>query len=405
MDPGRSGEATERALAPAATARIVVLLSAAGFASAANMRITEPLLPLVSEAFGTTPGAASIVVSAFTVGYGLCQLLWGTVGDRLGKLRLITALTLATGVTAALAAFAQSLTMLAAARLLAGATAAGIIPLSMAWIGDHVGYARRQLVLARYLAGHLLGILAGQLAGGVLGGLFGWRALFVFIGLAFLGAGAALTLQLRHISVPPPGPHPSPTILIPTLLRRPHARIVLITVALEGAVFFGALAYVGAWLRFAYGLDYAAVGGLLLAFGLGGLSFALSVHRLLPRLGERGLAAGGGLVLAVAFGGAALQPALPLVPCLLFLLGLGLYMLHNTLQTHATQMMPEARGLGVAVFASCYFVAQGLGVGIAGLAVDRFGYVPLFVVAGVACLALGTGFAAALGSRESWSEE
>jgi len=405
MDSARSGEAAQSTAAAGASTRIVVLLSAAGFASAANMRITEPLLPLVSEAFATSPGSASVVVSAFTVGYGLCQLLWGTVGDRLGKLRVVAALTLATGFIAALAALADSLAMLAAARLLAGATAAGIIPLSMAWIGDAVDYGRRQVVLARYLAGHVLGILAGQLAGGVLGGMFGWRALFVFVGLAFLLAGSALLRHLRASAAPPPAPRPSLAILLPALLRRRRARVVLVAVAFEGAVFFGALAYVGAWLRFAYDLDYAAVGGLLLAFGLGGLTFTLTVHRLLPRLGERGLAVGGGTVIAIAFGGAALQPVVPLVPFLLFLLGLGLYMLHNTLQTHATQMLPEARGLGVSVFASCYFVAQGLGVGLAGPAVDRFGYVPLFVLAGVACLAIGAGFAAALGAREGWSEE
>ena len=41
------------------------------------------------------------------------------------------------------------------ARVLAGATAAAVIPLSMAWIGDVVDYERRQPVLARFLIGQL----------------------------------------------------------------------------------------------------------------------------------------------------------------------------------------------------------------------------------------------------------
>lgn len=393
------------ASADAGSTRIVVLLSAAGFASAANMRVTEPLLPLLAEAFATTPGVASVVVSAFTIGYGFFQLAWGAVGDRLGKLRLVAVLTLATGLTAALAAAVPSLPALAAARLLAGATAAGIIPLSMAHIGDSVDYRNRQIVLARYLAGHVLGILAGQSLGGLLGAWFGWRAIFLALGAVFLFAGGALLRAVRGLPPATGTPPPAVTRLLPLLLRRARARRVLTAVTLEGALFFGALAYVGAWLRFASGLSYTQVGLLLLAFGCGALTFVLGVHRLLPRLGERGLAAGGGLLVAIAFWGMAAGPGIPLVAGLLFLLGLGLYMLHNTLQTHATQMLPEARGLGVSVFASCYFVAQGLGVGVAGSAVDRLGYAPLFAVAGAGCLAIGVGFAVALGARGGWSGE
>ena len=51
--------------------------------------------------------------------------------------------------------------------MLSGATAAGIVPLSMAWIGDNIPYERRQATLARYLTGTILGMGAGQLIGGV----------------------------------------------------------------------------------------------------------------------------------------------------------------------------------------------------------------------------------------------
>ena len=44
-------------------------------------------------------------------------------------------------------------------------------------------------------------------------------------------------------------------------------------------------------------------------------------------------------------------------------------MMHNTLQTHATQMAPERRGAAVAAFASCFFLGQSVGVGLGGLLV------------------------------------
>ena len=50
-------------------------------------------------------------------------------------------------------------------------------------------------------------------------------------------------------------------------------------------------------------------------------------------------------------------------------MGLGFYMMHNTLQTNATQMAPERRGTAVAAFACCFFLGQSVGVGAAGLVV------------------------------------
>jgi predicted MFS family arabinose efflux permease len=42
-------------------------------------------------------------------------------------------------------------------------------------------------------------------------------------------------------------------------------------------------------------------------------------------------------------------------------LGFGFMMLHNTLQTIATELAPEARGSAIALFAFSFFVGQGLG--------------------------------------------
>ena len=62
------------------------------------------------------------------------------------------------------------------------------------------------------------------------------------------------------------------------------------------------------------------------------------------------------------------------------LLGFGYYMLHNTLQTNATQMLPEARGTAVAGFSSALFLGQSAGVALAAPVVDRAGAVPVFVL-------------------------
>ena len=59
--------------------------------------------------------------------------------------------------------------------------------------------------------------------------------------------------------------------------------------------------------------------------------------------------------------------------------GLGFYMLHNTLQTNATQMVPESRGLAMSLFAFMLFSGQSVGVALAAPVMDRFGGQPIFL--------------------------
>ena len=172
------------------------------------------------------------------------------------------------------------------------------------------------------------------------------------------------------------------------LLAGRRSRIVLLAIFLEGLLFFGLLAYFAAFLRFRFGLDYVAIGLLLGCFGLGGLGYGLFARRIVPALGERGMMLAGGVVLLA---GLLLLSWLPLWTALapaMAMLGFGLYMVHNTLQTNATQLAPEARGAAVSLFNSCFFFGQAIGVALIGLAVDHFGYQPVFMAIALALLAL-----------------
>ena len=60
-------------------------------------------------------------------------------------------------------------------------------------------------------------------------------------------------------------------------------------------------------------------------------------------------------------------------------------MLHNTLQVHATQMAPEARGGALALFACSLFTGQSAGVWLASHVVDAAGARPVFASRRSAC--------------------
>src|SRR5436190_23071952 len=92
----------------------------------------------------------------------------------------------------------------------------------------------------------------------------------------------------------------------------------------------------------------------------------------------------------------AFEPHATFAPLAIIIVGLGFYMLHNTLQTNATQMTPEARGTAVAIFSSALYLGQTVGVAINGVIFDRFTAVPVFVIAAAGLLGLSLWFARAL---------
>jgi MFS transporter, YNFM family, putative membrane transport protein len=73
-----------------------------------------------------------------------------------------------------------------------------------------------------------------------------------------------------------------------------------------------------------------------------------------------------------------------------------IYMLHNTLQTKATQMTPQARGTAVGLFSSALYIGQTAGVAAGALVIDRAGARPLFLATAAALPALALWFVSAL---------
>jgi predicted MFS family arabinose efflux permease len=377
----------------------VLALSLAAFGSGMSLRLTDAQLPRLAADFGVSLASASYVITCFSVAYGISQLFFGPLGDRFGKYLVIAWASVCCAMTALLCAIAPSFPMLLAARFLAGATAAALIPLSMAWIGDVIAYEDRQPVLARFLIGQILGVSAGVFVGGMAADYLNWRIPFFVIAMGFVlislklfslnrrlpeharqtvrGEGAAGRRMMREFS---------------QVLSGKWARIVLATVFLEGLFLYGAFAFIATHVHVVHGLPLSKAGLLVMLFGFGGVLFATAARMLVRRLGEAGLTLWGGMIAALSLLGIGVGPhwiwALP--GC--FFAGVGFYMLHNTLQINATQMAPERRGAAVSAFASCFFIGQSVGVGLAGLLADYSSTTNVLILGAVGLLTLSLNF-------------
>jgi predicted MFS family arabinose efflux permease len=392
-----SASADASALAPG-VGSVIVLLALVAFGSATSLRVTDAAIPRFASDFSITIRQASYVVTAFSLAYGCLQVVFGPSGDRFGKLRVIFAACVSGSLASLACALCTDFDVLLAARAWAGASMASMVPLAVAWIGDNVAYGSRQPVLARFLLGQMTGIAAGQAIGGIAADLWTWRGPFFALAIYFVVVAVLLYRVMRMPMYRETATAPAGNLFAQcrSVLVRPWARRVLATVFIEGAALYGPFAFFATHLHLKHGLSLSYAGTLLMSFAIGGISFAFGSGKLIRSLGEAGLARWGAVLMFLGVSTVAIAPATwPTISFALpgmFAMGLGFYMLHNTLQMNGTQMAPETRGTALALFSSAFFMGQSGGVALAALVVETVGTTWIIEAGATVLLCVGLWF-------------
>lgn len=360
----------------------------------AIQRICDAMLPELSLVFSVSITEAARVVWMFAVVYGAAQLFYGPMGDRLGKFRIVTYATLGCCLASLAAVFVSSLNALVLARIAMGLCAAAIIPLGMAWVGDSVPYSQRQEVLAKVGLGTTLGLVGGQLMGGLLTDTLGWRWAFVMMALLFAVVGALMYGDFKRQPAPAApsldaANRPSFVGQALRIMTEPWSRYILLIAIVEGACGFGVLAIIASHLHRELALSLTASGAIVAMFGIGGVVYMALAKHLIRRFGEIGLSKWGGSLMGVSFLVLGFAAWWPLTPIACLCAGFGFFMFHNTMQLHATQMAPTARGTAVSLFASCLFIGQAVGVLLAANLIALLSSAVVIALGGGGIMALG----------------
>ena len=369
----------------------IFLLALAGATSGIALRVVEPMLPRLADDFSTSISGASAVITAFALAYMLGQLIYGPLGDRFGKLRVVTLTLFAAAAGSAGCALAQDLGSLTALRFVTALFASSPVSLGMAYIGDQVPIAERQPVIARFVAGTIIGQALGPLVGGLFTDLLGWRATFLFLGAVFAAVSSILLLRTgpQWAGSGHAGSGGNPYTVHLRLLAMPRVRYIVAASFGNTFFFFGAYAFLGAFLRLRFDLNLTLIGALLAGVGVGSLLYTLVVTRLLRALGQRGLVAWGGAICCGCYALTVLTPVWGIVVPSVIGMGFSFYMLQNTLQAKASEMAPQARAAGVSTYVSAWSLGQAAGVATMGIAVVIVGYAPSIIAFGLGYLALG----------------
>lgn len=173
-----------------------------------------PALPALTRELGASMASAQLTLSALILAFGVAQLFWGPVADRVGRRPvLLTGLVLYTAASLG-STLAGGIEALVVWRVVQGAAMAAAVVCARAMVRDLYEPHEGARVMSLGLSG--LGVIAiiGPLAGGLTAWFGGWRA-----ALLLVTAVGALTLCFVALRLPEtlPRPNPQATRLRPLL--------------------------------------------------------------------------------------------------------------------------------------------------------------------------------------------
>jgi len=356
---------------------------------------------MLTAALSAPMSSAQLTMSALILAFGLAQMVWGPVSDRVGR-RPVLLLGLALhALASAGCALAGSIETLVLWRVLQGAALAAAVVCARAIVRDLYEPAEGGRVMALALSG--LGVIAliGPLSGGVSAWAFGWRGPLVLVTLI-----SVLTLLFIAWRLPETLARPEPQATqLRGLLRSWRAiagNRVFRAWALLVASTYGGLFTLLAASSFIYmdvlGLTPAAYGGAMALGSLSYLAGTLLCRRWIGAHGMAGavqrggwftLAAGVVIVGAAATGVQALWAVL--LPQCLYAFGHGIHQPCG--QAGVVGPFPQAAGAasalaGLVLALVAYAIGRWLGVALDGT---------------VRPLAYGLGFWAALTCALAWT--
>lgn len=239
----------------------------------------------VGGSLGLPVAALGVFVTAFYVGYVVCNMAGGFASDRIGGRLTLTLSMLALGFCTFLFGFTTSVTMglviQALMGLCAGADYAACIKLIVAWFDR----GSRGKAMGLFLIASSLGVVTTNALVPTLAAAFGWRGVYHTLGAITLGVGLMAYLTLRDRPAAAPAPSPAPSLM--PLLRNPT--MILLTLAGFGGFWgtWGFAFWANALMIRGHGLSPVEAGFVVSLAGVAAIVGKPAFGWLSDRLGNR----------------------------------------------------------------------------------------------------------------------
>jgi predicted MFS family arabinose efflux permease len=363
------------------------LLQLAAFFSSFDRFAIAPMLLTIAASFGASLTEVAATASLYYLFYGLMQPVWGMLSDRLGRVSVMRLTLFGAAFAGILSSLAPNLSVLIVARALAGGLFAAVIPASLVYIGDTVGMGSRQKALADLMAASAVGTALATVFGGLAAYLDGWRV--AFAGPALAGAALAVLLaRLPESMALSDQKREGPVVQAGRVLVQPWALTVVGIALVEGAVILGFLTFLAPSLESA-GFSPAVAGLSVGLYGLAVLGWTRIVKLIANRLAASALILIGAGMLSLGYASGAVGQSLASVSAAAILVGGGFAFMHSTLQTWATEVVPEARATVVSLFAAALFAGSGVAAMAAAPLAEAGSFDLLFALGALVAVPLG----------------
>lgn len=180
-----------------------------------------PALPALSEAFAAPAAQAQLTLTGVILAFGLSQLLWGPLSDRIGRRKVLLAGLAGYTLAAVGSLLATSIEVLVFWRIMQGACMGAGTVCSRAIVRDLYTPQEGARAMSKGLSGLGVAACVGPLLGGMLTQTLGWRATLALIALA-----GALTLVVVARQFRETLHQPNAAALNPLMLARSAATIL-----------------------------------------------------------------------------------------------------------------------------------------------------------------------------------
>jgi EmrB/QacA subfamily drug resistance transporter len=204
MSQATSTTAPVRSQSPSASGVLVPFAAVvlAMLPAVLDQTILATALPVIARSLGSVTDV-SWVVSAYVVSAAATTPLWGKLGDRYGRKRLLEISLGGFVAASALCGMAQDITQLVLTRAIQGVGAGGLMTLAMATVGDLVAPRERGRYQGYIAAAFAVATIVGPLLGGTLVEHASWRWVF-YVNLP-IGLLALTGLSARLPAADPDG--------------------------------------------------------------------------------------------------------------------------------------------------------------------------------------------------------
>jgi len=250
------------------------------FVVGTDLFVVSPLLPLIAADYQISPAQAGLGVVMFALTYMISAPLLGHLADRIGRRQMLTGSLLGFAAANLLTAAAEDFTWLLAARMIAGAAAAGVSPSLYALVSGLAPADRRATWLALVVSGLLVSLALGAPLGGLAGASFGWPRIFA----ALADLSLLLIWANRRVwpeDCPGNGAAAPQNALPMALLIGRLAPMVAWSTAL-----YGVYIYLGAGLA-AFGFSTREIAAIIMLYGCGAIGGVLAGGRMVDRIGAK----------------------------------------------------------------------------------------------------------------------